>query len=370
MKLRRAAALAAATAVISPAVLLVAPAAHATTSAPSVSSSPAPDASPSAPSTAPDGAEESGAPEQGTVPGQETGNTEPGGGESGEAGENTGGTDEKKNEPGTGEADGKTSPAAPKSPAAPSSETPDPQEENPQEEENGEDGYVYFCEEPQAEVTITGLSGRIAAGSGWHEFSMNVRNTSDVVLTDLDYFAAASSDAEGDNLFTTKQVRLQTLDPETETWQDLSDEDGEAVGYVGWSDSLEPGHQVQLPMRIDVRAGAPVGAGFSLGASTYADMEGDCTGVAEVAYRFEIVKGGTDTGGTEPQEGGKVPLPTEKPKTEPGTEVKTSTQLTGNLAETGSSSALPTVGIVGGIAIVAGAGVVFALKRRRSDAAA
>ncbi|MFE0512487.1 LAETG motif-containing sortase-dependent surface protein, partial [Streptomyces sp. NPDC058964] len=39
---------------------------------------------------------------------------------------------------------------------------------------------------------------------------------------------------------------------------------------------------------------------------------------------------------------------------------------TGSLAETGSSSALPMIGLVGGLAVVAGAGAVFAVRRRRA----
>jgi LPXTG-motif cell wall-anchored protein len=41
-------------------------------------------------------------------------------------------------------------------------------------------------------------------------------------------------------------------------------------------------------------------------------------------------------------------------------------QVTGNLAETGSSSALPMVGLVGGFAVVAGTGAVFAVRRRKA----
>jgi LPXTG-motif cell wall-anchored protein len=43
-------------------------------------------------------------------------------------------------------------------------------------------------------------------------------------------------------------------------------------------------------------------------------------------------------------------------------------EITGNLAETGSGSALPMVGIAGGVAVVAGAGAMFVVRRRKSGA--
>ncbi|MEW1566395.1 LAETG motif-containing sortase-dependent surface protein [Streptomyces sp. NPDC093509] len=39
---------------------------------------------------------------------------------------------------------------------------------------------------------------------------------------------------------------------------------------------------------------------------------------------------------------------------------------TGSLAETGSSSALPTIALAGGIAVVAGAGALIVVRRRTS----
>lgn len=318
MKLRRAMAVAAATAVIAPVALLSAPAAFATET-PTAETSPSAEA-PSATSSTP------------------------------AAGEST---------PATAETAPATTSSSPSSPAAtPSTPATSPSEtaEEPDEEVPG------FCEDDKIDVSIKGLPGKIAAGSGWHKFTLNVYNSSDATLTDLVYFAGASADKNGEKLFKSKKVQLQAYDPESKTWEDLSNPLGEAVGFVGYSDSLEPEFEVDLPLRINVKSSAPVGAGFSLGASIYTDADAQCDGFGEVSYKFQIVKAGTDTGGTEPQEGGKAPVPTEKPSS--GTD--TGAKVEGNLATTGSSSMLPTIGIAGGIAIVAGAGVVFAVKRRRS----
>src|SRR5690606_20589489 len=204
------------------------------------------------------------------------------------------------------------------------------------------------CEDTKVDVGITGLPGKIAAGSGWHTFSLNVLNDSGSTLQNLDYFAGASADADGMDLFTSKQVRLQAWDPDAKVWFDLSEE-GYAVGYIGYSNELKPGYRVEIPMRLNVSASAPAGAAFSLGATIYGDGDDECLGFGDVSYRFRIVAPGTDTDGTKPQLGGKAPVTDAKPD-------KDTPKVTGSLAQTGSNSALPMIGLVGGAAVVAGAG--------------
>ncbi|MFF4725989.1 LAETG motif-containing sortase-dependent surface protein [Streptomyces mirabilis] len=215
------------------------------------------------------------------------------------------------------------------------------------------------CQDSKVDVSISGLPGNIAAGSGWHKFSLNVLNNSKSTLNELGFFAGASSDKAGDDLFQSKKVQLQAYNEDTKAWEDV-DSEGYAVGYVGYTDELKPDYEVDIPLRINVKSSAPVGAGFSLGASIYGDTDGQCTGFGEVAYKFQIVSSGTDTNGTKPQEGGKVPV-SDKPADKGNTP-----EVNGSLAETGSSSALPMIALAGGIAVVAGAGAVFVVRRRKS----
>ncbi|GGY03023.1 hypothetical protein GCM10010384_03750 [Streptomyces djakartensis] len=183
-------------------------------------------------------------------------------------------------------------------------------------------------------------------------------NNSDSTLNDLDFFAGASADKNGEDLFTSKQVQLQAWDPQDKTWVDL-DAGGYAVGYVGYTDELKPDYEVDIPMRLNVKKSAPVGAGFSLGATIYGDSDAECTGFGQISYKFQIVAAGTDTEGTKPQEGGKAPVTDTKPS-------GNTPEVTGSLAETGSSSALPVIGLVGGAAVVAGAGAIFVVRRRKA----
>ncbi|AMW12405.1 hypothetical protein A4E84_24685 [Streptomyces qaidamensis] len=323
MKLRRAMAAAAATAVIAPVALLAAPAAYATdetTPTPSASvseSAPETSSSPSATESTP--AE--------TTPTPSASVSE-------------------------------SAPETSSSPSASASESsPAPSASEPEESESP-DPEPSVCEDTKVDVSITGLAGKIAAGSGWHKFSLNVANNSDSTLNDLDFFAGASPDKNGEELFSSKQVQLQAWDPQDKIWVDLN-EGGYAVGYVGYTDELKPDYEVNIPLRLNVSKSAPVGSGFSLGATIYGDNDAECVGFGDVSYKFQIVSAGTDTGGTKPQEGGKAPVTDEKPS-------GNTPEVTGSLAETGSSSALPMIGLVGGAAVVAGAGAIFVVRRRKA----
>ncbi|MER5470543.1 LAETG motif-containing sortase-dependent surface protein [Streptomyces sp. NPDC002935] len=326
MKLRRAMATAAATAVIAPLALLsVAPAAFADDSpspSASVSESPVESASPSPSETTPEPSDTASA---------------------------------------SASASASTSASAPApSDSAPAS-SPAPSTSEPEESESP-DPEPSECEDSKVQVSISGLPGKIAAGSGWHKFSLDVLNNSDSTLSDLGFFAGASSDKAGEDLFQSKKVQLQAYNPADKVWEDV-DSEGYAVGFVGYTDELKPDYEVDIPLRINVKSSAPVGAGFSLGASIYGDADAECTGFGEVAYKFQIVAAGTDTGGTKPQEGGKVPV-SDKPADKSNTP-----EVDGSLAETGSSSALPMIGLAGGIAVVAGAGALVVVRRRKSAGA-
>jgi LPXTG-motif cell wall-anchored protein len=337
MKLRRTLALAAATAVIIPAAVLAAPAAFAVTTdgngAAEATVSPSPSDSGS-PETEPAPA----ASESASTPAEETGEEETGG-------------------PGPAETPGNAAPAPDEIPGATPSDSASASvsaSASPSESEDPEEPAQ--CAKSDLDISVDGLPGRIARGSGWHKFKMNVYNSSKSAVKEIDYFAGASSDKAGEDLFRSKQVSLQALDPETDKWVELS-EDGRAVGYVGRSDEIPAGYEVDIPLRINVRPTAPVGAGFTLGAGLYVGDK-DCMGVSDVAYKFKIVKSGES--GSTPQTGGSAPVPATKPAD------NRAGKVSGSLAETGSSAALPVFATAGGAAVVLGAGAMFIVRRRRS----
>ncbi|MDF9870585.1 LAETG motif-containing sortase-dependent surface protein [[Kitasatospora] papulosa] len=342
MKLRRTLALAAATAVIGPVVLLSAPAAFAQTGTTTTgTTAPAPTETPSG--------EPSAATPEST--------------ESTESASQTATTTPSETESPEGVAPETVSPAPTATESETASAKPTPTASETEDEEEGDDEPLDACEPRPLELSINGLSGKIARGSGWDRFTFTIYNDSKKTVKNVAFFAGAAADEAGEKLFTTKQVRLQALNEADGTWEDIEDL-GSSSGYVGEADGIKPGYEVDIDLRVKVEASAPVGAGFSLGGGlVFGDELEAVPCFQDVAYKFQIVDAGNG-GGAEPQEGGKIPVPTTKPAGD-------TAEVTGNLAETGSSSSTPAIALAGGAAVVLGAGAMFVVRRRRNgDAAA
>ncbi|MEV6394132.1 LAETG motif-containing sortase-dependent surface protein [Streptomyces sp. NPDC051907] len=340
MKLRRAMAVAAATAVIAPAALLVAPAAYATTPTPSETAT-APAPSESAPtSAAPSASTSATASASETAPAPSASASSP-----------------------AASATASTS-ASPSTPT----KTPSPSATAP----TSPDDICDFEGEPSLDenlrTSLDGLPSKIVAGSGFHQFELNVSNKGKNAYkrVDLGVFTAQVDEDTWED--TTGHLTLQYKDPESGKWIDISlDEDDAGAGYLGYTD-VKAKETFTVDLRVSVDKSAPAGFGYAMSIGIYADDEGNCVYADDESYyEFDILASGTKPGDVEdakPQEGGKKPLPSTKPAGDKEIKVE------GNLAETGSDSMVPVIGIVGGIAVVAGAGVMFAMKRRRGDATA
>jgi LPXTG-motif cell wall-anchored protein len=225
--------------------------------------------------------------------------------------------------------------------------------------------------DPDSALTldVSGLPGKVVAGSGWHTFSLTAANHSDQALGDVQWLAAvdnySESDDEDDWLNTYAQ--LQYLNPDTKAWESIADEVGN--GFFFGETELGAKETVAIKLRVNIGAKAPVGDAYTIGFGGYVDEEKDCVHSAFAYYDFTVLKpgsGNTDPGEAKPGKGDK---PAGGKQPQGGAD---DIPANGSLAETGSSSALPTIGLVGGVAIVAGAGAVFTVRRRRNngDAAA
>ncbi|MFI9808596.1 LAETG motif-containing sortase-dependent surface protein [Streptomyces sp. NPDC052301] len=343
MKLRRSLALAAATAAITPAVLLTAPIAYAdeegptsavTETAPSVDESTpaADDTTPSTDDTTPAGQESTPAADDST----------PAAAGSSPA------------------ASGSASPSAVTSPSASASVSASP----------SPSGFPTECadsDEPKFDkelhTSLSGLPSKIVAGSGFHGFTLNVNNTGDHAYQRVDLGVFATQVNEDDFFDDTSHLTLQFKDPSSGTWENISlDENDEGAGYVGYTE-VKAHESFSIDMRLSVDKSAPAGLGYAVSIGMYADDEGNCVYSGDDSfYEFDILKAGStpgDPGDAKPQ-GGKKPLPKKQPtgnnKIEPQ----------GHLAETGSDSALPLIGLAGGAAVAVGAGAVFVVRRRKS----
>ncbi|WP_411574340.1 LPXTG cell wall anchor domain-containing protein [Streptomyces fradiae] len=338
MKLRRAMAVAAATAVITPAAFLMAPAAYAAGATPSTAeSSPAP---------APSAAEETPAEEQ--APSQDETEQAP-------SDDKPKDEEPKGEEPKAGEPSGSASAPAPSgSPSAtpsPSPSTTVPTDQCEQYEEN-----------EGVRTELRGLPSKVVAGSGWQNFTFRVENKTGHTVEGVDaYLFAAAVDAEDFD----DMSRFITIEAYIGgEWVGIDEEDG----YFGTSNALKEGEYSEAEMRLKVDGKAPDGFGVVISSGVSITKDGLCEYGDDTVYEFDILAAGTDPGDVDDATG-KPGKDEHKPDTKPQGELA-ELPVTGTLAETGSSDMLPTIGIAGGIAIVAGAGVVFALKRRQNGAAA
>ncbi|QCW79449.1 LPXTG cell wall anchor domain-containing protein [Streptomyces sp. S6] len=347
MKIRRALAVAAATAVLAPVTLLSSPAAFATPGPTSEAGESTP-ATQEEPRTDPEAEQPAPAPAPEEEKGQEK--EKP----AAEEGEEKPPAEEEKEKP----AEGAVSPTATAPAPSPSATVP----------ADGCTGKKWTNTDKDLEILPAGLPSKIVVGSGFHYFKLNVENKGDKAheRVDLGLFAAQ---VDEDGWFTTaKHFTLQFKDPETGVWTDIHvsvTNDG-FVGHIGYT-GIRAKESFSIDVRLSVAKTAPPGYAAAYGTGVYADEKGNCV-FNEVSsyYWFEILPAGTDAGEpneAKPQTGGKKPV---KAKPVGNTPIKPE----GTLAQTGSDSGLPVIAAVGGVAILAGAGVVFALgRRRKADAA-
>ncbi|MFD8524707.1 LAETG motif-containing sortase-dependent surface protein [Streptomyces capillispiralis] len=348
MKLRRALATAAATAVIAPLALLSAPAAFATgeETPDSSTSSPAAEQSTPAENTSSPTADASSPSDATSAPEDEqsspaTGTSAPG---------------DDASSPGTAPstpAGNASSPAASPSPSASESA---PVEEDPElcvdEEGNSTAGLSA-----ELRSGLSGLPETIVAGSGWKAFSFNVSNRGDEEIKDIKPLIGVAA-VGWDEKDYSGRITVQVFDKATGQWTTLADTAGEGGTFAAFS--LGAGQSVSYQLRLSVDGKVPDALGITGGLAEYADAEGcwladDPNGWI---YFFDILAAGSEAGkpnDAKPQTGGMAEL-------DDVSDVK----VTGSLAETGSSSALPMIGLVGGAAVVAGAGAVFVVRRRKA----
>ncbi|MGA5147224.1 LAETG motif-containing sortase-dependent surface protein [Streptomyces griseoincarnatus] len=358
MKLRRALAAAAATAAIVPAALFAAPAAHATDPTSTASATGSTETDTTAPTATPAQTEstESGSGGQDEQPEQDT--DESGNGEEGGTGEEGNGTDDSAS----------SSPSSSPSPSAststspsPSPSTSSPAEEDPElcVDENGE-STAGLSEDLRS--GLSGLPETIVAGSGWTTFSFDVTNRGDEEIENIKPLIGVAAIGWEDVRDYSGQITVQVYDKAAGKWNTLAGAAGEGATFAAFS--LGAGQSASYQLRLSVSGNVPDALGLTGGFAEYSDTEGcwvadDPNGWI---YFFDILAAGSDAGDPDdakPQTGGVKEL-------DKVSEVK----VTGSLAETGSNSALPVIGLVGGVAVVAGAGALFVVRRRKAGAEA
>ncbi|MFI1730609.1 LAETG motif-containing sortase-dependent surface protein [Streptomyces acidicola] len=352
MKLRRTLATAATTAVLAPLALLSAPAAFA-----EEPSTPSETPSASAPEAPPESTPET-TPES-TPP---TTTSEP------EATPSTSAPATEEEE----EEGGETDPTESQTPTTTPSQSSEP--------EDPSDPEIPFCEEldedygdAKVSAQVKGLPGKIVAGSGAHSFQLVVTNDSSVDINGVAFYAEIENYELDEDKFLSPYIDLEFKNPEDGKWTRIGNDEW-AGDYFAYVDELKAKASQKFDLRVSIDAKAPAGDAWSFGSGAYLDKvdDQDCIAEGWAQYDFEVLKAGSEN--PNPGEAGPSD-PGDKGKGEKDSVKKPQGDVSelpkGNLAETGSSSALPVIGLVGGIAVVAGAGAVFLVRRRKgADAVA
>ncbi|MCW7986889.1 cell wall protein [Streptomyces sp. SID8375] len=220
-------------------------------------------------------------------------------------------------------------------------------------------------------MAIKGLQSAFIAGAGWSHSSLSVTNTSDKAMEKVRPRPYISSSEIVDRPY--EELEAQFRNPVTGKWLSFEDAttDSEFTGFP-----VAAHRTVTLPLRIRAINSAKPGAGYAIVEGTFANQDGSCGTSNHEQYHFKILPargkpghpstpdkpsesatpggdlapGGGATDGTEPQGGARKP---------PGE---------GQLAATGSPSALPTIALVSGVAMAVGAGAIISARRRRAAA--
>ncbi|MFF0158825.1 LAETG motif-containing sortase-dependent surface protein [Streptomyces sp. NPDC005263] len=353
MKLRRAMVAAAATAVIAPITLLSAPVAFATDETPTTSTS-----TPAAGDTTTPADDQSTPADEDSTPAAEDStpaadDSTPADDESTPAADDSTPADDESTPAGdeSTPAGDESSPVTSPSPSASVSTPADP--ELCTDEEGGSTAELSA----DLRSGLSGLPDTIVAGSGWTGFTFKVTNHGDDEIKDIKPLIGVAAIGWDDEKDYSGKITVQVFDKSSHTWQTIANAAGEGGTFPAFS--LGAGGSVSYQLRLSVSGKVPDSLGLTGGFAEYADDQGcwiadDPNGWL---YFFDILGAGSDAGNpndAKPQ-GGKTDL----------TDVN-EVSATGSLAETGSSSALPVIGLVGGVAVVAGAGAVFVVRRRKA----
>ncbi len=217
-------------------------------------------------------------------------------------------------------------------------------------------------------VSLKGMPDEIEAGGDWHKFTLDVANKTGTALGPVEASVNANNGEASENGDLFEHAWLEYWDADKGKWLDLADEGRNQyrdTGIIFGFTDLDAHESATLKFRIRVDAKATPGPSYAIGGATYTDPEENCTdGTTTPSATFDVLAPGKQGGGgsdddssdssegTSPQGGSSKPADGE------------------SLAETGSSSPTTGIAVVGGLALAAGAGTVFMVRRRKGGSAA
>lgn len=229
-------------------------------------------------------------------------------------------------------------------------------------------------------MSIEGWRPDFVAGADWSHFSLKIANTTGKAMERIRLEPLAYSFEIVDYPYWELQGEIQ--DPRTGRWVSFDDatNDDEFVGL-----SVAPHSSVSLPLRLHAIPTATPGRGWVIMEGMFSNKDGSCGASNHGEYYFNILpahdKPGKPGKPDKPGKPGKPGKPDESAQPGAGSTGGNTPQVglktqggaqetagTGELAATGSSSALPTIALVGGVAMAVGAGAVLTVRRRKAGA--
>ncbi|MFH8237306.1 hypothetical protein [Streptomyces sp. NPDC018321] len=229
-------------------------------------------------------------------------------------------------------------------------------------------------------ASVSGLPNKIVAGSGWHNFEFVIDNDSDKNLENvwINAFAEYSGEVNSDVSLYGDLAELQVKQDGkwTSAYQESYGEGEYAFTFTGsivaLLPTLEKNSTATLDLRVRIDADAPAGSAFSMSQAVYAGEGQSCYGNGEY-YDFTVLAANSDLPDDvdDVKPNGEKPKGIDKDLRPQGVDQDLKPQggvkpVTGSLAATGSSSALPTIGLVGGLAVVVGGGAMYLVRRRKA----
>ncbi|MFI1357507.1 LAETG motif-containing sortase-dependent surface protein [Streptomyces sp. NPDC020898] len=221
-------------------------------------------------------------------------------------------------------------------------------------------------------------------GGSWRNITVKVENRADTAFKGVELSLHKIGYLDGPDFLQEimEFINIQQRDAKTRTWVDVPFEDFWQTAYLPDLD-IAARKTVTLDLRMSVDENIPmppafpgsdyvktgyIGGGSFWARTKRAGDDGVCLYAKGKELYFDVYKSGTETG--EGGSGTKPPSSSE-PSPQAGTTAPVSpspatTTPTGDLAHTGSSSALPVIAGVGAVAVGLGAGAVYVVRRRRS----
>ncbi|MFB6872072.1 LAETG motif-containing sortase-dependent surface protein [Streptomyces sp. NPDC056323] len=223
-------------------------------------------------------------------------------------------------------------------------------------EEGGEDGEDCV---PEARLTtvVTGLPSTVVAGTKV-DFNLRVTNGTDKTMDEVLPFAYVHATDRSGLKSIDDLVHLQWSSASSSKWKTVDNKH-----YMDAISPLKAGAHADIKMRLKIDASAPAGNGVTFVAGDYFNDNGTCGGNPDLeGYEFLIAAAGSKPGKVDDAK----PSTTKPNTSDVKTQSSTSRPVSGSLAATGSSSAMPQLALASGTAVAIGAGAVFLVRRRKA----